>query len=59
MSWIIRSHAPVRADGVTPFSAELEFDSLQYWPDPQTRTQGFFRDSSRGGFRLLRYDQAA
>ena len=28
---IIRSHAPVRADGVTPFSGELTLDSLEYW----------------------------
>ena len=28
---IIRSHAPVRADGVTPFSGELTFDSVAYW----------------------------
>ena len=26
---IIRSHAPVRADGVTPFSGELAFDSFE------------------------------
>ena len=28
---IIRSHTPVRADGVTPFSGELMFDGLEYW----------------------------
>ena len=28
---IIRSHAPVRADGVTPFSGEVTFDGLAYW----------------------------
>ena len=28
---IIRSHEPVRADGVTPFSTNVAFDSLQYW----------------------------
>ena len=28
---IIRSHAPVRADGVAPFSGELTFDSVAYW----------------------------
>ena len=27
----IRSHAPVRADGVTPFSGELMVDNLEYW----------------------------
>lgn len=28
---IIRSHTPVRADGVTPFSGEVTFDGLAYW----------------------------
>ena len=28
---IIRSHAPVRADGVTPFTGELTLDSIRYW----------------------------
>ena len=31
VAWsIIRSHAPVRADGVIPFSGEVTFDSLEY-----------------------------
>ena len=28
---VVRSHEPVRADGTTPFSGEVTFDSLQYW----------------------------
>ena len=28
---VIRSHAPVRADGVTPFTGELTFEGLGYW----------------------------
>lgn len=28
---LIRSHAPVRADGVTPFDSALTFSNLQYW----------------------------
>ena len=28
---IIRGHAPVRADGVTPFTGELSFEGLGYW----------------------------
>ena len=28
---LVRSHEPVRADGVTPFSGEVTFDSLEYW----------------------------
>ena len=32
VAWsVIRSHAPVRADGVTPFTGELRFDGLEYW----------------------------
>ena len=27
---IIRNHDPVREDGVTPFSGEVTFDSLDY-----------------------------
>lgn len=28
---LIRSHEPVRADGVTPFDSALTFSNLQYW----------------------------
>ena len=28
---IVRSHEPVRADGVTTFSGEVTFDSFEYW----------------------------
>ena len=28
---IIRNHDPVREDGVTPFSGEVTFDSLDCW----------------------------
>jgi opacity protein-like surface antigen len=28
---IIRSHEPVRADGVTPFTSEVTLDNLKYW----------------------------
>ncbi len=28
---LIRSHEPVRADGVTPFDSSLTFSNLQYW----------------------------
>ena len=27
----IRDHAPVRADGVTPFSSDQRFDDIEYW----------------------------
>ena len=28
---LIRSHRPVRADGVTPFDSKLTFSKIQYW----------------------------
>ena len=28
---LIRSHEPVQADGVTPFTSRLEFDDIEYW----------------------------
>ena len=28
---LVRSHAPVRADGVTPFDSALTFSNLKYW----------------------------
>lgn len=28
---LIRSHEPVRADGMTPWESELEFDDVEYW----------------------------
>ena len=32
VAWsVVRSHAPVRADGVTPFTGELMLDGLEYW----------------------------
>ena len=32
VAWsVIRSHAPVRADGVTTFTGELMLDGLGYW----------------------------
>ena len=32
VAWsVMRSHAPVRADGVTPFTGELMLDGLEYW----------------------------
>ncbi len=32
VTWtFVRSHAPVRADGVTPFSGDVTLDGLEYW----------------------------